>query len=461
MPIDSSKMTDDRFRGCYGSQCSPVTVSKWVKKNIIQNIEREDNGSPKIALNIWGLPGMGKTSVVKQLKNDKLPFRKKDAEGNLLPAEEMNIRIVDIPLAQIEEMGDVLGYPVEEIQLQKNGTPVWVKAVDSIIKNKLDEGYFLTGAKRTTYAPPSWVPTEECPGVILFDDGNRASQRIMKGLMQLVQDHRTISWSLPRGWTIVFTGNPDNRYNQVTSMDGAQLTRMKHVTLKFDYRQWAEWAIAEGLDQRGIDWVLAKPEEVTCKERTNPRTIAEFLRTMKNYKNLLDSEAIKELTIEANSCLDEDTWTSMMTFFNSSQEKMIAPTLILDDPDTAVRNMMDLKNNGRLDIISVANDRLVLYIKSDEYKYDDKHKQAFLKWMKAMHEVADDLMCAAVAFLNEDRDKLQAVPMEFLFQPSTPGAKSVRIKRTKADYIFNLVNDNVFCNAIKELKSPTDLEQFK
>lgn len=78
--------------------------------------------------------------------------------------------------------------------------------------------------------------------------------------MQLVQDYRTISWRIPRGWTIVFTGNPDNRYNQVTTMDTAQLTRMKHITLEVDAKEWAIWAQENKIDKRGINFVLRYPE---------------------------------------------------------------------------------------------------------------------------------------------------------------------------------------------------------
>ena len=67
----------------------------------------------------------------------------------------------------------------------------------------------LTGAASNVMLLSGWVPKEEKPGIILFDDGNRASPRILKGMMQLIQDYRTISWSIPDGWTILFfTGNP-------------------------------------------------------------------------------------------------------------------------------------------------------------------------------------------------------------------------------------------------------------
>ena len=211
----------DALKGCYGSHIHPSQVKEWLVDNIMENMNR----NPRITLNIWGAPGCSKTDVVKSLAHTPVEWNGRKYEG---------FQIIDIPLAMVEEMGDLLGFPVEEIKFTKDGKTKWIKAVDSLIKRFMEDGWDTDGEQRTIYAPPSWVPKEERPGVLLFDDGNRASQRILKGMMQLVQDYRTISWSIPNGWTIVFTGNPDNRFNQVTSMDTAQLSRMKFVTLEPD-----------------------------------------------------------------------------------------------------------------------------------------------------------------------------------------------------------------------------------
>ena len=170
------------YKGCYGSRAKPSKVKAWILKNIKENIESLKKGNSRSTLSIWGAPGTSKTSIVKQLSSEQIEF-----DGKM-----MEIQIIDVPLAQIEEMGDVLGFPVEEIEVKnESGQTFWVKAVDSVISLAIQNGNLLTGGKRTSYAPPSWVPTEARPGVILFDDGNRASQRIMKGLMQLVQDYRS------------------------------------------------------------------------------------------------------------------------------------------------------------------------------------------------------------------------------------------------------------------------------
>tara|TARA_A100001037_G_scaffold288903_1_gene300088 strand:- start:234 stop:512 length:279 start_codon:yes stop_codon:yes gene_type:complete len=91
---------------------------------------------------------------------------------------------------------------------------------------------------------------------MLIDDVNRADDRILCGIMQLLQNYELISWKLPSDWHIVLTANPDGGDYSVTPMDNAMITRMMHVTMKFDVSAWAKWAEKTGIDTRGINYVL-------------------------------------------------------------------------------------------------------------------------------------------------------------------------------------------------------------
>ncbi len=364
---------EEQLKGCYGGRAKPSKVKQWLVDNIMANIERKD----KITLNINSMPGIGKTSLVKTLATTPVDWNGNHYDG---------FEVIDIPLAQIEEMGDVLGYPVEEIKMQKGSDAIWIKAVDSLIKQYIDDGYKTDGEQRTIYAPPSWVPKEEKPGVLLFDDGNRASQRIMKGLMQLVQDYRTISWKIPNGWTIVFTGNPDNRFNQVTSMDTAQLTRMKFITMLPDAKEWSVWAQNNGIDPRVISFVLGYEEMMVAGTRTNPRSIAEFGRAMTRYPNLADKEQYANAMLEGQASLDTDTVSDMLAFFMRDGELVISPEDILSDYKKNAKAQLDKLMNGkqkepRLDIVSIVNDRLYAYIVSDNYKFEQSHVKNFQSWI--------------------------------------------------------------------------------
>ena len=393
-------MERDIYTGCYGAEAKASEITNWVLRHVKKNIERQANGQPRATLSIMGAPGLGKTSIVKALEKVTVPFGDK----------EEFVKVVDVPLAQIEEMGDILGFPVEEIEMKAaDGTCHWVKAVDAIIRNGIEKGESLTGGKRTTYAPPSWAPTEECPGVILFDDGNRASQRIMRGIMQLVQDYKTIAWAIPKGWTIVFTGNPDNRYNQVTSMDTAQLTRMKFITMKVDAKEWAVWAEDHGVDKRGISFVLRYPEMMIGKERTNPRSLTEFFYSLKDFDNLMDAGQYREMLVEARASLDDETVETLCTFLTRDIELVIEPEDILADADKAIEKVKGLMvgDNPRVDIVSVTMDRLIAYFMSEGYVYKDAHFAPFEKWLLC-DAIPADIRYGAMDILHKSKWKYAA-----------------------------------------------------
>jgi MoxR-like ATPase len=117
--------------------------------------------------------------------------------------------------AQFEEMGDLHGIPTI-----RDPTPD---------ESNSDDEY-------TVFAPPEWVPTAKGPGILLLDDINRADDRILRGIMQLLQN---FEWQLPEQWQIVATANPEGADYSVTPMDDAMLTRMLHFTLTFDAKAWA------------------------------------------------------------------------------------------------------------------------------------------------------------------------------------------------------------------------------
>src|SRR5512142_782546 len=123
------------------------------------NEAAERAGGRSTPVCVWGPHGIGKTMIVEDL-----------ARGH-------GWDFAMLSPAQFEEMGDLNGLPV------------------------------LTDDGRTAFAPPAWVPRHEGPGVLLIDDINRADDRILRGLMQLLSEGQLASWALPPRWQIVATAN--------------------------------------------------------------------------------------------------------------------------------------------------------------------------------------------------------------------------------------------------------------
>ena len=104
---------------------------------------------------VWGTHGLGKTELVKSF------------------AISRGWHFAYCAPAQFEEMGDFHGIPTVH-----DPTPDQPNS----------------GDEYTVFAPPEWVPTAKGPGILLLDDINRADDRILRGIMQLLQNFEMFSW---------------------------------------------------------------------------------------------------------------------------------------------------------------------------------------------------------------------------------------------------------------------------
>ncbi len=269
---------------------------------------------------IWGLHGIGKTELVRDL------------------ARARGCDFVYIAPAQFEEMGDLVGMP---------------KIAQDAAKGEI-----------TRFIAPEWVPKTEGPGILLLDDVNRADDRILRGIMQLLQNYALVSWELPAKWLIVLTANPDNGDYSVTAMDDAMLTRMLHVTLEFDVRSWARWAEINKVDERGLHFVLTYPELVNGR-RTTPRSLVQFFQAIQPIEDLHAQLGLVKLLADAS--LDEATTQSFINFVHLNLDRLPLPQEILETEDfgAVATRLEKLVHNGttkRLDILAVIIARLTNYL---------------------------------------------------------------------------------------------------
>ncbi len=265
----------------YGTEANAEEVRNFTEHIIANNIKTETDGGAKAPICIWGTHGIGKTALVEEI------------------AKENDYKFTYIAPAQFEEMGDLIGMPTIE-------------------------------GDTTNFKRPEWVPTEEGPGILLIDDVNRADDRILRGIMQLLQNYELVSWKLPADWQIVLTANPDGGDYSVTPMDDAMLTRMMHVTMRFDPKAWAVWAERSNVDSRGINFVLTYPE-ITQGRRTTPRSLVQFFRSIEPIKNLKSD--LNMVQMLGASCLDEETVAAFITFVQQNLTELVSPEEICNASD--------------------------------------------------------------------------------------------------------------------------------
>ena len=274
---------------------------------------------------IWGRHGIGKTELVEEI------------------ARELGCRLAYLSPAQFEEMGDLVGMP------QIDG-------------------------EATRFVPPDWAPREDGPGILLIDDVNRADDRILRGLMPLLQRHELVSWKLPPRWQIVLTANPDGGDYSVTPLDDSLITRMLHVTMSWDLPSWAAWAERTGIDARGIQFVLTYPELVSG-ERTTPRTLVQFFRQLEGLGDLKKELGLVKMLAEAS--LDRETAAAFLSFVQRQLHQLILPEEILQASDfAAVENRLKKlyeQETQRVDLLSVICTRLIHYAQRPDIQLNSLH----------------------------------------------------------------------------------------
>tara|TARA_R110002126_G_scaffold79669_6_gene197683 strand:- start:4862 stop:6211 length:1350 start_codon:yes stop_codon:yes gene_type:complete len=372
---------------------------KALLTHIISNnqIIQKDGKNP-IATEIVGESGLGKTSNIIQL------------------AEELKLDFVKLNLAQIDELGDLVGFPVRQFLMEKpiKAQPAKEEEYTEIVKKEIKMKKMVDGNlvdsivtkevpvkkkrtipaisgtevdeiwvdetaiaefhnmgytssrkdqnKRMSYCPPEWIAGVENGGILLLDDWNRADLRFIQAVMELVDRQEYISWKLPKNWHILLSANPDNGDYLVTTIDVAQRTRFASVQLQFDPEVWAKWAEHSKIDGRCINFLLMNPEVVT--QRVNPRSITNFFNSISSI-----TEFEKNLGLIQNlgeSMIGPEAAMLFTQFIANKLDQLITPKeMLLGLTDKGV--VSELKklvwegNEYRSDLASVFSNRLANY----------------------------------------------------------------------------------------------------
>ena len=167
----------------------------------------------KVPLFLWGPPGIGKSSVIRQI------------------AEEKGIGFIDLRLSLLDPT-DLRGIP-----------------------------FFDQQAHRALWAPPAFLPDGSEPeGVLFLDELNTAAPMVQASAYQLILDRRIGEYRLPDGWAIVAAGNRESDRGVVYRMPAPLANRFVHLEMESDPEQWRRWAVAEGIDASIVGFLSARPD---------------------------------------------------------------------------------------------------------------------------------------------------------------------------------------------------------
>ena len=316
-------------------------LQDFVGHIITNNRHLQSENKNPVAIEVVGESGIGKTtSIMDMTKKHGLDF-------------------VKLNLAQIEELGDLVGFPIKQFQMwqEQDGKKIG-KWVDEIaVKDHSTLGFQTTGKSRMSYSAPEWIADKKQGGVLLLDDWNRADVRFIQACMELVDRQTYISWTLPKDWHIILTANPDNGDYMVNSVDTAQKTRYITANLKFDIDVWARWAEENEIDTRCINFLLMHPELVT--QDTNARAISTFFNSISSIKTFEDQLPLIQMIGEGS--VGNEFASMFTTFINNKLDKLVTPReIVTGDVEVLgqLRECIGKDDNYRADIASLLATRV-------------------------------------------------------------------------------------------------------
>ena len=346
----------------YGTSAKASEIVRFLDHFIKINQQAESEGTRKTPVCIWGSHGIGKTELVEDF------------------AKSRGFQMAYVAPAQFEEMGDLLGMP---------------KIVDG----------------RTQFAPPEWVPQKKGPGILLIDDVNRADDRILRGIMQLLQNYELASWKLPPEWHIILTANPDSGDYSVTPLDDAMITRMRHITMQFDVKEWAKWADKKGIDPRGIHFVLTH-KNLVIGNRTTPRTLVHFFESIKSIKDLKKKKKLVQLLGDAS--LDEEHVVAFLDFMEQYDDDLPSPGTILNAADfqndiyTPIKHLVD-GDQIRADMLFSISTRLLNYVEQQKSSLSQSQLDNTIAFFKMDFFPADLRFLLAQEIAASEKNQLKSI----------------------------------------------------
>lgn len=213
------------------------------------------------AVHLWGPPGIGKTSIVRDI------------------AKELKIDIVDVRASQLDP-SDVRGIPIP-----------------------------CDG--RTKWLIPNWLPTEG-KGILFLDEFNLAPPLVQSSFYQLILDRRLGDYKLPEGWVVVCAGNRLEDRSNVFEMSWALANRFIHIYLDVPrIEEWTKWATEHNLDSRIVSFLNFRSEllfkfDTKAKEKAFPTPRSwHFLSELIEGENNVDEVRNLAVSTVGEGCATE------------------------------------------------------------------------------------------------------------------------------------------------------------
>ncbi|GAA3216563.1 MoxR family ATPase [Nonomuraea helvata] len=160
---------------------------------------------------LWGAPGIGKSSLVREF------------------ADSLGLECVTLLGTQLAPE-DLIGVP------------------------ELVNG-------RSRFAPPESIARAE-PYCLFLDELNASAPEVQKAFYSLILDRRIGTYELPAGSVVIGAGNRATDNALARPMASALLNRLVHVHLRASADDWLKWAAANGIHPWIVDYLVQRPDHL-------------------------------------------------------------------------------------------------------------------------------------------------------------------------------------------------------
>jgi len=206
----------------------------------------------KVPTFLWGAPGIGKSSIVKQIADSK------------------NIGFIDLRLALMDPT-DLKGIP-----------------------------FYDKNSHSALWASPAFLPREG-EGILFLDELNSAPPSVQASAYQLILDRKVGEYELPDGWAIVSAGNREGDRGVTYRMPSPLANRFVHFEMEVDVDDWRFWAYESGIDERIIAYISYKNEHLfTFDAKSDSKSFA-TPRSWEYVDKILKSNISERLLLETIS----------------------------------------------------------------------------------------------------------------------------------------------------------------
>jgi len=259
---------------------------------------------------IWGAPGIGKSSLVRQF------------------AESVGLQCVTMLGTQLAAE-DLIGVPQLVIG---------------------DDG-----VTRSRFAAPTMIARTE-PFCLFLDELNSSSPDVQKAMYSLILDRRLGELSLPEGSIVIAAGNRATDSALARPMASALINRMVHIHLKADPADWLVWATNNGVHPLIVQYLTERPGQLWSPA---PKAQEPF-STPRSWHILSDC-----MLSYPNGVVDDDTLEVLASGLLSPQHNSAFRAWI-----KVVRNRYSLEPiiKGEANWPSAPGDRDVLYFLAETFR---------------------------------------------------------------------------------------------